>query len=458
MSDTERLEQALVAADAAGDVEAARRLAQALREAREPTSQKEAQPSEPEPQRGMSDEIMRQLGLTGRAVAGGAAQMLEPFDAPVRYMLNKALPGDPFMPLEQATDQALTQAGVPEPETATERGVQDVGRFVTGMGGGMGLANRVDDAVLSAVGLARHATPVATPTTSQLRRQAQALYKEADEAGVAIAPESFKKFAYSLGATTKKLGMDKDIQPKATAALRRITETADSGQPVSLEDLEILRRVATASRSSTDASEQMLGSRIVEGIDDFIGSIGNADVVAGDPRAASAMLSGARDAWSRMARSESIQEAIEKAGIRAGQFSGSGFENALRTQFRQIAMNNKRMRGFSKAEQEAIKKVASGGPIDNAFRYLGKLAPTGVVPTGAGVTLGYAAAGPAGAAAVPAIGLASRRVATHMTKRNADDVGEMVRRGMANPKTQPPDWLLPWLSGATMGADTQGEE
>lgn len=409
------------------------------------------------PKRGMGEEIARQLGLTGRAIAGGAAQMLEPFDAPVRYLLNKALPGDPFIPLEQATDQALTQAGVPEPETSIERGVQDVGRFATGFAGGMSMANAADDAILGALNLTRRAAPAAAPTASQLRQTAEAAYKAADDAGLVIAPDSYGRFAHRLSDMARKMGMDKDIQPRAFAAVRRITEQADSGQPVSLEDFEILRRVVGNARGSADASERKIGQAIVREMDDYINKIGGSDIVAGDPKAASEALSLARDAWTRMSKSETVQEAIEKAGIRAGQFSGSGFENALRTQFRQIAMNNKRMRGFSPQEQEAIKKVAMGGPVENAFRALGKLAPTGVVSAGMSSGAGYAIGGPVGAMALPAVGAGSRQVATHLTQKNAYAVDELVRAGKAVPKDTP-EWLLPWLSGGIFGTDTQGED
>jgi hypothetical protein len=155
-----------------------------------------------------------------------------------------------------------------------------------------------------------------------------------------------------------------------------------------------------------------------------------------------------------MSKSSVVGDAIEKAGVRAGQFSGSGFENALRTQFRQIAMNNKKMRGFSAEEREAIKKVAMGGPLDNTMRMLGKLAPTGIVSGGIGASAGYAIGGPVGMAAVPAVGAAARKAATSLTNRNVQNLSELVRRGAPAPK-ETPEWLLPWLSGGIFGADTQ---
>lgn len=404
-------------------------------------------------QGGMLDELGRQLGLTGRALAGGAAQAVEPFTEPVRYLMNKALPGNPVGNVEAATDQLLTKAGVPEPADALERGIQSVGRFAVGAGAGMGGAGATERGVLGALGLNKAVRPEAM-TTEQLKEIGTAAYKAADDAGVVVHPGSFQNFANRIQGITKNAGIDRDIHPKATAAVRRIAEAAEEGKPLKLEDMEILRRVTQGARGSIEKDERRIGSMIAEELDDYLARLGSNDVIAGDPQAASTALKTARDAWTRMSKSATIEDAIQKAGIRAGQFTGSGFENALRTQFRQIAMNPKRMRGFSQAEKEAIKKVAMGGPLDNTMRMLGKLAPTGVISGGIGASAGYAMGGPVGMVAVPATGHLARKAATALTKRNVDDALDLVRRGAPLPKDTP-EWLLPWLSGGIFGADTQ---
>lgn len=118
-------------------------------------------------------------------------------------------------------------------------------------------------------------------------------------------------------------------------------------------------------------------------------------------------------------------------------------------------MNKKRLRGFTKEEQAAIKKVAMGGKVDNAMRQLGKLAPTGVISGAISGSAGYAVGGPVGAVALPAAGAWARRVATNRTMRNVDDAKNLVLGNQPTPKDAP-DWLLPWLSGAAVGTDTQG--
>lgn len=95
---------------------------------------------------------------------------------------------------------------------------------------------------------------------------------------------------------------------------------------------------------------------------------------------------------------------------------------------------NRGMRRFSKDEQAAIRKVAEGGAVENGLRLLGKLAPTGIVSTGIGGSIGFAIGGPAGAVAVPAAGAAARKGAGIMTGRNAKRASEEVRRGGKAPR------------------------
>jgi len=349
-------------------------------------------------------------------------------------------------------DSLLTDMGVPEPETPIERGVQSAGRFAAAAGTGLGVEKGVERVVGSAVGGLRSASKA--PTLSELKETGKAAYQAADDAGLVVHPGSFKNFVGRVTAATKQAGIDKDIHPRATAAIRRMTDAVEAGEPMKLQDIEILRRVTSAARSSTEKAERKMGQIISEQLDNYVNGLSDADIIAGDRGGAIEALNLARNAWTRMSRSEEIQEAVQKAGIRAGQFSGSGFENALRTQFRQIAMNNKRMRGFSPEEQEAIKRVASGGPVGNAFRTLGKLAPTGVVSGAVSGSAGYAIGGAPGAVALPAIGGLARRAATKGTTMNVDRLDDLVRRGAQN-TDQTPEWLRPWLVGGIFGADTQ---
>jgi hypothetical protein len=154
-----------------------------------------------------------------------------------------------------------------------------------------------------------------------------------------------------------------------------------------------------------------------------------------DAKNAIASLNEARGLWSRYRKTEIIDELMHRAELSAPNFSGSGLENAVRTEFRALAKNSKKMRGFSKAEQAAIEKVAKGGPIENSLRMLGKAAPTGIVSGALSTGAGFAVGGPVGAVALPAAGGAARLGAKKMTLSNAAKAQEIMRAG---PGYKPP--------------------
>ncbi len=264
------------------------------------------------------------------------------------------------------------------------------------------------------------------PTTEAVKQAGSDAYKAAEKAGVVLNPASFDNVIADIASAAEKAGIDKSIHPKATAGLARALETV--GQPLTLERAEILRRVLKGAASSNEADERRIAQIMVDKLDDHVEKLSPADVLAGDAEAGAAALSRARKLWSQARKAETVDELIERAGTRAGQFTGSGFENALRTEFRGLAMNKKRLRTFTKDEQATIKKVAEGGAMENALRMVGKLAPRGVVSGGFHLGVGAVGGFPLSAGTM-ATGELARRGATAMTLRNARQASEAMRGG-----------------------------
>jgi hypothetical protein len=259
-----------------------------------------------------------------------------------------------------------------------------------------------------AAGLAKVPSEV-IPTRAELADAARAAYKRADEAGVVVSENSLK------GLKTRVV---------SSAALKKILQSKGE---LTLTEVETLRKVAKDAQGSIKPADKRLASMIVDELDDYIDNLSGADVVAGDATKVKA-LKEARGLYSRAKKSEVIEDLMQRAQDSASQFSGSGLENSIRTQFRALAKNKKQMRMFTAEEQAAIRRVAQGGPVENAMRFIGKFAPTGVV---SGVLTGGAGAmigGPLGAA-LPLAGLGGRAAATRMTMRNVRRADELMRRG-----------------------------
>jgi hypothetical protein len=262
------------------------------------------------------------------------------------------------------------------------------------------------------------------PTIEELTAAKNAAYKAAEDTGVVISRDALNKLKGTIYSDLKKEGIDSTLHPKATAAAKRILET--KGQ-LSLSEIETLRKIAGAAAGSIEKADARLGSRIIEHIDDFEAGLSQSDVVGGSAAAATAFKE-ARALNTTLSKARVIQKIFDDAEVTAGaNYTVSGMENALRQQFKALAKNDRRLRGFTPTEIAAIRKVAMGGPLENALRMVGKFAPNGVVSSMAGMG-SVMVAGPAGMA-IPAAGVAGKYAATKMTMKNAKNVENIVRSG-----------------------------
>lgn len=269
------------------------------------------------------------------------------------------------------------------------------------------------------------------PTVANLRDVSRKAYSAVDNSGVTIKPEVIKNLHDTIATDLKDRGYHPKLMPRTEAALGEIERVAKAGGTHSIQDMEILRRIAGHAAQSTEPSDRFMGRVIQDHIDDAVGNLGQQHVTpgTGDPKATVEALQTAREAWNRASKGEILENAIDKAHLNSHTFSASGYENALRGQFRKIANNDRAMKRFSKDEQAAIRKVAEGGSVENILRFLGKFAVRG--PGSAAVSIGGGAAfgGPHGAAILPALGEVGRAGATIMTNRNANRAAELVLGG-----------------------------
>ena len=264
-----------------------------------------------------------------------------------------------------------------------------------------------------------------------LREMSTAAFKRASDAGVVIKKDKFNDL---LDDINYNVDIDTDIattlEPGAAKAYKALESYR--GQPVTLDRLYKLRRKVTASiaKDATDNDmAKILGVR--DKIDDLIDDLTPADVISGDPAIAAPAITEARNLWSKMSKGEAMDELVERAKNKTSFFTAAGYENALRTEFRNFA-NSKQFRKFSKPEQEAILEVVRGGPIDNAMRAMGRFFPIGPVSSIATGTAYYA--NPALGTAMAVGGTAGRAGATAGTMLNVQQASQAVRGGTTAPQ------------------------
>ena len=258
----------------------------------------------------------------------------------------------------------------------------------------------------------------AAPTVDELKSTASGIYKSLDESGVVVPEKSFTRLARDITTRLNKEGADINLTPETNAVIKRLN--SEMGADKSLTEIDTLRKVAQGAASSNNKNERRLGSIAVNKIDDFL-----------DSQSIGPEFRAARDLWGRAKKSELLDQAVINAKDQA-----SGFENGLRTQFRQILkrINTGKERGFSKEETESIRKVVNGTNAGNVARFLGKFGILDGVTSRSLTTLGgIGVAGSIGGtgagAAVPIVGQLSGALSERMTLNNAKMAGSIIRAG-----------------------------
>lgn len=317
----------------------------------------------------------------------------------------------------------------------TGRGARDLGFGETGqtvaeVGGG--ILGGMGAGALKQLPAALKAKPPAAMTGDELRTAANAAYADARAIGANVKPVAYRDFATKA---IKRAGrINEKLHPKASGALDEISTRLRSVQTI--EDMDELRRIVSGAASGASPDDARIVQSFVNSIDDFMEGLAPQQLVTGSPAAVESLKQG-RQYWKRFRKSQQIEDAIDRAGMKANMYTGSGFENALRQEFRRMSLNDKAMRGFTKAEVEAIRDVARGGPITNALRQLAKFSPkqalTGSMAAGAGGYLG----GPVGAGAVMGGTELSRLGAQALTGQRAMQALELARRGGVPPGITP---------------------
>lgn len=253
-----------------------------------------------------------------------------------------------------------------------------------------------------------------------LKNQANAAYKAADEAGVVVKAESVDNIQASMRSRIDAEGYDADLHPGLSVVLKRL---GGNENPLTLSEIDRFRRVllnVVRNKDPNNFDQQRIAGEALQVLDDGISRLARSDLVSGNAQGIRS-LTKARDLWKRKSKTEVIEDVLDRARLQAENYSQSGMENALRQQFKTLAQNKRKMRQFSERERQLIRKAASGGPLINTMRFIGKFAPRGVVSFGVGAGTGAATMGPAGAIAVPTIGMVGQQVATQMRKSRAND-------------------------------------
>jgi hypothetical protein len=210
------------------------------------------------------------------------------------------------------------------------------------------------------------------PTSAEIKQQATNLYQKIDEAGVVIQAQPFNDFVSKIK-TTIGGKVREARQPQVVDALKQLDEA--SGSVKTLQKMQDLRESISGIKMSGNASERMFAGQIVKELDDFIDNLDASKLISpvkGDVEAIK-LVPQARELWKQSRKSEMLDEIYRKAGIKATDaYDDVAFATKLRAEFKNLAANKTKLRGFSAEEVKAIEQAAKGGRVENALRAFGQ--------------------------------------------------------------------------------------
>ena len=282
-------------------------------------------------------------------------------------------------------------------------------------------------------------TKAKVPAASDIKAQASQLYKQIDDAGVLIKTEPFNEFVnrvkVDIGGKVREAR-----NPKIADAIRELDEA--TGSPKTLQKMQDLRESISSLKMSNEPSDRMFAGKIVEQLDDFVEKLDTTKLISpaqGDLEAIK-LVPQARNLWKQARKSDLLDEIYRKAEIKATDpYDDVAFASKLRSEFKNLAANKNKLRGFSAEEVKAIEDAAKGGKVENALRAFGRplegslLQGQNVASLSLPALIGLKLGGPAGAIiganVVPASKAVSRRVAGQLGKQNLQNVIDTIKTG-----------------------------
>ena len=261
----------------------------------------------------------------------------------------------------------------------------------------------------------------ALPTAQDFKTKSNEIFKQIEEKGISIENTEFADLNNKIFKDISVNDLDPDLTPKSTALVRRINNTIESGNPVTVGEIENIRKLAgEIGRDINNPSDARIANIISNKVDELYDDI--------TPKVGSE-LKEARGLWKQKLKSDTIDEMMNKAELQA-----SGFENGMRVQMRSILNNKKKRQLFTPAEQRFMRDVVKGDAKSNVLKLLGKFgiaegSSSNILGTGASIAAGNLLAGGAGAVIFPLIGQSAKVLAQKATKNNIDLANDIIRAG-----------------------------
>lgn len=239
-----------------------------------------------------------------------------------------------------------------------------------------------------------------TPPIDDLRTAKDDAYRAVEDVGATYPPDRYRRMVQDLNTDLVRPhgGVREVRHPHAYDTLQQFTDTAANSQRgPTLYDLDLDRQGIFNDMIIPGGNESSFGRRMADSIDRFVGDTTGVRTNTGTPQEAVDQLLSARDLNTRFRKAEEVGSTITKAGRNAAaKGTGATSGNELRAGFKSILNNDTRAAGYSPEETGLMEQIIAGTRGGNIARsaaskmdgYTGK-----ALAAGAGTGLGALASG-----------------------------------------------------------------
>jgi hypothetical protein len=252
----------------------------------------------------------------------------------------------------------------------------------------------------------------------------QAFQQEASQ--MQATPDMAATLAGRILGALEQANFDEALAPTVFSSLKML----ERDKPITLDFLQKVKQRIGKSFNSADKNTRDAAAVATAEVQRIIGDV--------SPSAARSLQTGDQIHATALAMQD-LQRKGEIAGLRTGRAGyGGNAVNAMRQVLSPIVQRaiEGRKTLFKPPEIAAMRDIVEGTGATNSFRQVGVLSPSkGIIQLGAAGASGGAAAmaagGPVGAAvgiAIPAIGMASNKIATVLTGKQIDRLRELVSK------------------------------
>ena len=254
-------------------------------------------------------------------------------------------------------------------------------------------------------------------------------YGRARSAGVQVPIDDFASRGFQLDSKLREAGWrpESESLKDVTSMLETIKNQRGTKD---IQDLMVLREQIKSTANPMDKNAYRVMKVMLDDFDDYLDNIPSSQIEATQGAEGIAAWRQGRDLFNKQRKAEVFDDMLGNMEFERSKFTMSGGENYLASELRKLAKNKKKMGLFSQSEQAAIKEAAKGGTMQNMLRYIGKFAPTGVIPGLSAV--GLTAVNPM-FATIPAAGALGRISAEQLRVGDVQRLSDMMRTGVQQP-------------------------